>query len=267
MLNLVACRDDLKVDAGLYGFLLEVYTYLAIVSNITPDPASCGRSVIFDTFLYDLDSLLSDQKRFGFLFGRSFPIFRLVPRILHLAACKSQADKSGDSQQLASASIKFSLLESEIEQSLPNDCTAQIDDQAAEWQLQIGSRIWRHAVLVFLYTTCPGLDIECSDLDSCQKVENCIQSFMADHLELPRQSAIGTIFLWPWLILGSCMRLPYQREYTVNALRQSKYRMQTLDSVIWLLQQIWSAGDDKLSYGPVELQRMMVQQGQILSVA
>ena len=78
----------------LWGFLVELYAYLALVAGVTPTGTRDRRTVILDPFLSSLE-FLSQCKTYGTLLGFGHGLFEIIPDISALAQ-RRQADKGKD---------------------------------------------------------------------------------------------------------------------------------------------------------------------------
>lgn len=84
-----------SADEILLGLVLEIYAYLALISNITPYGIMSSRTVPLDHFVSKLNPL-SQYTSYGTFFSCGHDVFEYIPRIAVLARqCLDEIGTSG----------------------------------------------------------------------------------------------------------------------------------------------------------------------------
>ncbi|KAH7403085.1 fungal-specific transcription factor domain-containing protein [Cadophora sp. MPI-SDFR-AT-0126] len=247
-----------KSDSDIRGFLLELYTYLALINNVTLNLESEARLISFDPFMFSLNSL-EGSSSFGVMFGCAHELFELIPRICELGV-ECHKDKLGVFSSSRGA-YHYVVLEGKISAWRPplrNGLQYPGDLLAA-------AEIYRRALLIFLHTTFYGPRVTDPLLRSSVNdvIDAVVPVFgqMLEWLTLDEngrtcEPAIATTMLWPLTIIGSCMVEPDHRQYLRTILTTSQYEMQSLSCVMNLLDWLWEDPND-YAYGPYGLEMVM----------
>ncbi|KAH7239578.1 fungal-specific transcription factor domain-containing protein [Fusarium solani] len=241
-------KDERCRDENLLGFFSEQYSYLAIVANIGIGQASSDRLLDPRSLSQPLHTLNQDSPIYGFMFGCSHALFELIPRIARLPGrFRARRDSSSVVQQ------EYDSIFSAINSWLPN---SQSDDPGYE----LAGEMYRAACLVFLRTSMKGH--EDLEVELYNQVEPSIALFLESFKQLSGESPPWTTFMWPTLVVGSCMREESQRETLLQLLGNSNLRMQTVDSTAHWLSLHWEKVDkDVHLYGIDGLEKTMREQG------
>lgn len=241
-------KDERCRDENLLGFFSEQYSYLAIVANIGIGQASSDRLLDPRSLPQPLHTLNQDSPIYGFMFGCSHALFELIPRIARLSnRFRSRKHSSCAIQE------EYDSIFSAINSWIPN---SQSDDPGYE----LAGEIYRAACLIFLRTSMK----EHEDLEDGihSQVEPSIALFLESFKQLSGESPPWTTFMWPTLVVGSCMREESQRETLVQLLGSSSLRMQAVESTAQWLTLHWERVDkDAHLYGIHGLENTMKEQG------
>ncbi|KAJ3546920.1 hypothetical protein NM208_g1773 [Fusarium decemcellulare] len=241
-------RDERCRDENLLGFFSEQYCYLAIVANIGIGQASSDRLLDPRSLPQPLHALNQNSPIYGFMFGCSHGLFELIPRIARLSSRhRAQKDDSIAIQK------EYDCVLSGINSWIPN---SQSDDPG----YRVAGEMYRAACLVFLHTTMKGHEDLGDELYN--EVEPSIALFLRNFKQLSGETPPWTTFMWPTLVVGSCMREESQRKTLLQVLGSSRLRMQTVDSTAHWLSLHWERMDkDAQSYGIDGLEKTMKHQG------
>ncbi|KAI8651095.1 Zn(2)-C6 fungal-type domain-containing protein [Fusarium keratoplasticum] len=241
-------KDERCRDENFLGFFSEQFSYLAIVANIGIGQASSDRLLDPRSLSQPLHTLNQDSPIYGFMFGCSHALFELIPRIARLSSrFRARRDSSSVVQK------EYDSIFSAINSWLPNSPS---DDPGYE----LAGEMYRAACLVFLRTSMKGH--EYLEVELYNQVEPSIALFLESFKQLSGESPPWTTFMWPTLVVGSCMREESQRETLLQLLGNSNLRMQTVDSTAHWLSLHWEKVDkDVHLYGIDGLEKTMKEQG------
>lgn len=133
-------------------FLLELYAYLALVSNITIDYRSLDRRIFFDDILFTLEPLW-ETEAFGPMFGCAHGLFQLIPQVWKVG---SQRQQENNLSPPPSTISEYSRLEAKIDNWQPS--TQQYACKKIPKHLLAAARIYQLALLTLLHTSYYGSD-------------------------------------------------------------------------------------------------------------
>ncbi|KAF4982935.1 hypothetical protein FDECE_17415 [Fusarium decemcellulare] len=237
------CRDE-----NLLGFFSEQYSYLAIVANIGIGQASSNRLLDPRSLPQPLHTLNQNSPIYGFMFGCSHGLFGLIPGIARLSSRhRARKDDSIAIQK------EYDCILSGINSWIPN---SQSDDPG----YKVAGEMYRAACLVFLHTSMKGHQDVGDELYN--EIEPSIALFLRNFKQLSGETPPWATFMWPTLVVGSCMREESQRKTLLQVLGSSRLRMQTVDSTAHWLSLHWERMDkDAQSYGIDGLEKTMKHQG------
>lgn len=215
------------------------------------------RAIPLDDFLSSLESL-GDGKTSGSMLGCAHSLFQLIPQISQLGLRRrEEQDMSVSSGNLA---FQYSLLEVKLEHWEPS--VDRYKNSEFPGQLLAAGRIYQYAILTFLHTTYYGSDVTNPIL--LQKVDSLILKLFQLMKERkwaqpnqPKQTpAIATTLLWPYVIMGPCMRDPEHQLHIRSMLQRSPFEMTIVQRVLQLLEWLW-ADSSAYAYGPYGLEIIM----------
>lgn len=240
-------------DKKLQGFVLEVYAYLALVSNIIPYGIVQDRTLPLDPFITSLGGL-REYETFGTFFGCCHSLFELIPSISVLAMRRLREEELSMRSE-ETVSIYDGLLSRLGEWQSP-----PLDRDMAEWKsanLAIGN-LYRHALFAYLKAAM------CGSVVDNPKVIYQIQQHIDEVwpiLDEVRDSPYGTTMLWPLLIIGSCVVREDQRHSLRNSFESpGQWRMSQVIQALRLLNLLWDS-DDRHAFGPYGLYFTMKEHG------
>ncbi|KAJ9639718.1 hypothetical protein H2204_003511 [Knufia peltigerae] len=270
-LHLRACREMILTVLGsergrpsneetrsIKGFVLEVYSFLVLSNRITPyDCCDTARMMPHDPFLDSLD-FLQEYKTFGVLLGSVQGLFELIPLASKLALDRLREELE-DSQIAAAARrnrchrrFVYDNLIIVLEQWR----SPAVSPEMTEWYLEhswIGE-IYRQALLIFVKISM------CGSVVDNPKVIATIQGHIdvVMPLLLPvADSPLGTLLLWPVMVIGSCLIAECQRQFFLNRLyNETKVVVAQVVEAGKLLELVWYDAD-KRAYGPFGLHLAM----------
>lgn len=207
----------------LRGLVLETYAYLALTSIITPYGVMDSRAIPLDGFLTKLNPL-SQHTTYGTFFSCGHDVFEYIPKIALLAKqCSDEVEVDG--LLSSSSSQTYNQLLHELENL--GSCTEMRG--AVKHEAQSAREIYRRTLLIFLETTIAGPVVD--SVDSRRIVQQHIDVILPLSLVV-RETNFGSIMMWPWIIVASCLTEKYQRD-SFRRLGQQPHR--------WLTNQIPAA--------------------------
>lgn len=257
-MHAIIALDLNYVDQEIYAFLLETFAYLASIINITVNTEPTHPAVILDPCNDALERFQS-CKVFGFMFGYARSLLTLIPSICKLGHDRLE-EKSG------SVSFKnialYKSLQSTIETWRIPDAAARSDIVSND--LSVAAQIYRQAILIFLHTSFYASETKHPQL--LILVDASIDKIFPLISDLSPDSSVLTTFLWPSMILGSCLRDPLHREELRNGMLRTPFNMTSILEAVQLLELLWEdpAPD---SYGPYGLGNVMKKHGKIYSMS
>lgn len=234
-------------DQEVVGFFEEQYSYLAVVSNVSPRTLGINHHV--DRWLDrpSLDSLNRDSSIYGCLFGCSHQLYETIPRICDLAQrCRDENFEPCSQTRASCQALLASISAWEPDPSMCND------------GLESAGRLYQEACLVFLHTSFHGPRPRTAQLDLA--VKTALNRYLEHFSQLPYDSAPWTTISWPALICGSCMRDKDQREQLSSIIRRSTIQMRAIDNILHPLSLLWTAMErDDVLFGPYGLEEILAK--------
>jgi hypothetical protein len=238
------------VDDFTVGFILESYYYLkSIACNAGIDISTPELNVtILEEFSDESScSLLKDSVTFGFLFGQSFDLFRLIPEVAQLAHLRSCQEPRHTDPGLLN---EFNRLE-----QLILGWTSCVSNPESEPFTQltvdasIGGLIQQHALLIFLRVALHGHGLPSGIL--AMQIETLTDEFISLLPRLNENKLAWTNLMWAMLVTGSCLQNSDHREYFVFLLETQHHQMNTCLRILQILRWVWTDSEhDTGSYGP-----------------
>jgi len=243
----------------LCSFLIELYAYMILVTNITFDGDCVSQGLLQDPLLSSLEQL-RPERTYGFMMGAAHGLFELIPGVCRLANKRLQ-ERSQEIIPLESVS-QYSLLEQAIRNwQIPSDLQGE-----GEWpeQLSTAAHIYKYALLIFLHTAFHCSPVADDQIINKLQPEIDVMFPLAQRLlSYETYPPLFTTMLWPTMVVGSCVRHPVQRELVRNALLGSPFKMAIIDQAALLLDLLWSqnAESENPLFGPMGLQIVMQENG------
>lgn len=246
-------KDSLQSkDETLVGFILESYFYFkAIAYNVGFDFFNLERNLdalerFSNASYYEL---LKSSSVFGFLFGQSFDLFRLIPQIAKLGHL--QPSTPSEPRHTAPEILtEFYRIENLIlawgTSTSPSMKERSVTSLSAS---AMGGLLQQHALLIFLRAALlgPGRPVGLF----LKQIDQLASGFIALLRYLAEPSLVWTNLLWATLITGSCLQGLQDREYVSNTLQSHQHKMSTCLRVLEILRWVWAYSDsDPECYGP-----------------
>ncbi|PLB48912.1 hypothetical protein P170DRAFT_358100 [Aspergillus steynii IBT 23096] len=235
------CRESMSAaEKKLYGFIIEVYSYVVLCNSITPFNMNRNRTLIYDTFLQNLDDL-QDFGAFGVMFSGGHHFFELISSISLFAARDLNTDRNEEYRQLK---VRIDALRppvpEEPETQLHPECNATLE-------------VCRIALLAFLETAASPF----SKYDTL-RIQHLQPLLDVAVLNLPLilPSNYSCIIMWPVMIIGSCLIEEEQRGVISHMLLHNQYGMKNTVQASMLLESLWKDPDEH-AFGPYGLGIMM----------
>ncbi|KAL2886258.1 hypothetical protein HOO65_060088 [Ceratocystis lukuohia] len=252
---LLSLQDEMpssfdSIEEKLQGSMLEIYSYLVLVANITPYGLDENRTLPFDSFLFSFGEKVAGLDSSGVIFSSIDGLFSLIPSVSLLAR---QRLEEPDNSPSAGLMRKFTELEQRISGWEPPADTAVVWDADRD---SLAS-VYRHALLVYLKTARCGAVV--GDVRVIQDVQEHVNSAIATMMSLA-MSTMCAVLLWPVMIVGSCLIIKPQQNMVYEGLRYSRYKTANVLQAIELLEKLWRDPAPE-AYGPYGLHYVMKKTG------
>ncbi|KAF7162450.1 hypothetical protein CNMCM5623_007741 [Aspergillus felis] len=200
-------------ELKLYGFVMELYSYVVLCNSITPFGMNCKRTLVHDTFLQSLDNL----RDFG-AFGRYEIYERFKSRIIDWNPPAMDSPENGSDHDLLSgrkAALEFCRL----------------------------------ALMIFLETALsPFSKYDPTRIYQLRPLLDVAMSY----LPLVSPTKFSCIVMWPLMIIGSCLVEEDQRRAMKHILIHNQYMMRNTAQASSLLELLWM-DPDEYAIGPYGL--------------
>ncbi|KAL5612918.1 hypothetical protein BROUX41_004005 [Berkeleyomyces rouxiae] len=252
---LLSLQDEMpssftSVEEKLQGSMLEIYSYLVLVANITPYGLDENRTLPFDSFLFSLRDKVAGLESSGVIFSSIDGLFSLIPCVSLLARQRLEEPENEPSTGLMR---KFAELEQRIGAWEPPT------DNTVIWDAERDSlaSVYRHALLIYLKTARCGTVV--GDVRVIQDVQEHVNSAIATLMSLA-MSTMCAVLLWPVMIVGSCLIIKPQQNMVYEGLRYSRYKTANVLQAIELLEKLWRDPAPE-AYGPYGLHYVMKKTG------
>ena len=233
-------RNMSAAEQKLYGFTMELYSYIVLCNSITPFNMNCNRTLIHDSFLRKLDDL-QDLGAFSVMFSGGHHFFKLISSISLLAAQDANTDRHEEYRQLKA---RIGALESPV----PKEPEAQ-----SRLGCSATLEVCRIALLAFLETAySPFSKSDAPRMQHLQPLFDVAVPILPEILP----SSYSCILMWPILIIGSCLVEKEQREVISHMLVHNQYRMRNTAQASLLLESLWEDPDEH-AFGPYGLGLLM----------
>ena len=242
-----------EVGHELSGFLLELYTYLVAVVNITANTNLDYHSVIFDPYAETLEGF-RDSNMYGSMLGCAQTLFEMIPSICKLGyrVIQDQRNDTNSGEHFAENITAYKLLEARILGWQPQENAPEKDEFTSD--RVIAAKIYQQSLLIFLHSNYYGSQV--SDPTFLNLIDKSLEAIIPLVMLLPLDSPILTTFMWPIMIIGSCIREPLGRGLLLGRIRDSPFNMTSISKGIQLLEWLWE-DDDPTAFGPYGLGLVM----------
>lgn len=236
-------------EQKLYGFVMEVYSYIVLCNSITPFDMNCNRTLIYDPFLQTLDDL-RDLGAFGVMFSCFYHLFELISSVSLFAVQSPDINRHEEHRRLKA---RIGALESSVPKEpdihLHPCCSATL-------------KVYRIALLAFLETA--NSPFSKYDTTRMQHLQPLLDVAV---LNLPQilPSNYSCILMWPIMIIGSCLVEEEQRAVVTHMLLYNQYGMKNTAQASMLLELLWNDPGEYV-FGPYGLGLLMNQHNLVYGV-
>lgn len=192
------------------------------------------------------------------MFGCAHDLFQLIPAVCELGSQRREEQYCSTGSK--NTTLEYSLLEAKIQHWQPS--MERCSGVEFPNQLLVAGRIYQYALLTFLHATYHGSNVKNPTL--LEKVDTLILKLF--HLmkegkwrefgQPEKVPAIATTLLWPYIIMGSCMRHQGHQNHLRSALLRSSFQMTIVQRAVQLLDWVW-ADPSEYAYGPYGLEIVM----------
>jgi Fungal specific transcription factor domain len=244
----------------VFGYLLEIYTYLVLANSITPYGIMDSRHVPYDDFVDNLVMRLSNYDTFGIMFAGCHELFELIPAISRFASQRlKEEEQATTAASLPNSETFYASTNTRIhdwQQRQPDESKA--DRMSERWAI---GEIYRHAMFIYLETAMLGTAGLPADADIHIRLQKHIMQIAGVFLEHDLVTSMyATILLWPMAIMGSVLLQVPERELLIQGLRAPQYATFNSIQLAELLQLLWVDKDPR-SFGPYGLYVEMERHG------
>jgi len=244
----------------IFGYLLEIYTYLVLANSVMPYGIMDSRHVPYDGVIDNFVSTLSTYDTFGIMFAGCHELFELIPAISRFAAQRlKEEEQAPTAASLSNSDAFYTSTHARIRdwQQGPPSAT---DADCVPKRLAIGET-YRHALFIYLETAMLGT----ARLPASAEVHTRLHEHLAHIKDAVESqdlvtSTFATILLWPMIIAGSVLVPGNERELLAQGLRMAQYANCTSIQTAELLELMW-ADEDPRSFGPYGLYLAMERHG------
>lgn len=249
LLREVKCYSDKEACA----FLVEMYSYLASITNITFNATSEKRAIAYDASLYSFGAW-EDCKTSGVMFGYASGLFKLIPQVSQFGRrrFREQAEGCGTNAESVES---YKDLEAQIRNwQIPMSST---EDNDVILGLQYATYIYQEALMVYLYAGFFATDINSPRFR--QMIETSIAKLfplMESIYRLSSAPSLCSILLWPMIIMGSFLKDPEERQRLLHIWTSSSVNMAIINRATELLDLMWEEESDAV-FGPYGLEIIM----------
>ncbi|RFU34003.1 hypothetical protein B7463_g2346, partial [Scytalidium lignicola] len=206
----------------LRTFLLGLHAYLISMAHITPN---IPLRYLVSSVEPGMDAIGACAYA-GAILHHTRALFELIPRVSRLG--HDRIVEKELQMDTSRSLFTYNLLELEI-QSL--DIGAKLTDKREEvCKMDIASRIYQGALLIYLHTAFYASNT--TDLGLWNRVDSLINELLP-LVDILRDSAVVSMMLWPYIIIGSCLRNQEQQLYLKTQILSSSLQMAGLFSANW----------------------------------
>jgi hypothetical protein len=261
ILWLMNSEHQTRSDARyIFGYLLEIYTYLVLANSVMPYGIMDSRHVPYDGVIDNFVSRLSTYETFGIMFAGCHELFELIPAISRFAAQRlKEEEQASTAASLSDSDAFYTSTNARIrdwQQSPPSATNADCVPK----RLAIGET-YRHVLFIYLETAMLGT----TRLPASAEVHARLHEHLVhikDAVECHNlvTSTFATIMLWPMVITGSVLLPTHERELLAQGLRMPQYATCNSIQTAELLELVWADGDPQ-SFGPYGLYLAMEKHG------
>ncbi|KAE9373348.1 hypothetical protein N431DRAFT_373734 [Stipitochalara longipes BDJ] len=243
-----------KEELSEYAFLIEVYSYLASISNITFNSISEERAITYDASVYSVNNWTENEMD-GVMFGCASALFQLIPQI-----CQFGRERFFEETQTAAPSDQivdsYKYFQAQICGWKPPLHFNEKD--AISGTLDVAN-IYQEALLIYLHAGFYASDVLNSDLRKKTDASIIRILFLMESIpQVPPTVSLWSTILWPFMMVGSCLTTISHKKRLLEIYRQSPCKMAILDRAVHLLDLIWEQ-DNNSVFGPYGMEMVMKQ--------
>ncbi|KAH0423010.1 C6 transcription factor [Colletotrichum camelliae] len=248
---------DEKAQLGhIRGFLLEIYSFMALKLAITPRGAMEDHPIMLDPFLESL-SFLSEYKSCGFMLGFGHGLFEMIPEIASLTE-KRRVEELNNANTEASYDAYQDLVERLESWDAFSDVLTG-EGSSPRYQQGPAVAIYRTALIVYLHSAFHE--------DLHEREDLCAEIDLHVDKALPLMWAVYSsatpfrrMMLWPGCILASFCRRPQLADGFRMGLNCNTRAPGGVKVAAKAMEMLW-ADPDPRAYGPRGLSMVMKKHG------
>lgn len=241
-------------DKAIECFVLELYTYLALVSNITPYALDEHRTIPLDSVLLSL-GFLQDYKDFGTVLSCGPSLFEKIPTMAVFARQRLSEDSTTGQSSIESMQVYQKLLQELLQWTSPQPTS---DTETYAVAHRFAGEMYRYSLLVYLKSSMYGASVK-NNPEILLEIQDHI-NVVWDFLPAVLASPFGSVALWPSMILGSCLTNVGQRNDLCSYLRSPRWHLGATEACMTILKLLWEDPDHR-AYGPFGLYLIMKKHG------
>lgn len=259
--HLRACRQlilwqllkDTPPFNDLFGFAIELYSYIVTSNTFSPYGTIQIRTLPNDSFITSLNSTIGSCSTFGAMLGGAHALFELIPQVSVFHGQRLAEEAQGLPQLSPHLEAQHSFLKTSIDNwtfpSASNDPDTLERKKTAE--------IIRRALRIYLSTAACGSVVDSPSIICA--VQDEVDAVMSISNDIAEPQYMSTL-LWPLVITASSMVKECQRKETAEMLPKSHYDMKHISVAVELLEKLWK-DQDRRAYGPYGLYFIMEKYG------
>ena len=203
-------------ERKLYGFVMELYSYIVLCNSITLFGMNCNRTLVHDPFLQSLDEL-QDFGAFGVMFGGGHHLFEMISLISLFATRKASdtdLERYGTYEHLKNHIVNWNP---PAEYSSEHDYNQDfIPGRKAALEL------CRQALLIFLENALsPFSKYNSARIHHLQPILSVAMYYLPQVLP----TKFSCIVMWPLMVMGSFLVEEEHRKALKDILIQNQYIM------------------------------------------
>lgn len=227
------------------------------IANITANAEPTFPAFVLDSCIIGLEKLQSCKAN-GMMFGYAQSLITLIPSICTLGYDRLVEQTSGTYSFESVASYRALLLKIESwQEPLHRPYSGK-----TETELISAAEAYRTAILIFLHAAFYATNV--TTPEALTLIDELIHaSFLS--LSFDEDSPVLSVMLWPCMIIGSCLRDPFQRAYIRSKMLKAPFNMTIVLNSVQLLDWLWEDTDPNI-YGPYGLGIVMKKHGVVHSM-
>jgi hypothetical protein len=191
---------------------------------------------------------------YGSMLGCAQNLFEMIPAICKFGYTRIQEQRNDtyNGEHFAESITTYKLLEARILGWRSPENIAEKDEFTKD--RVIAAKIYQQSLLIFLHSNYYSSQV--SDPIFLSLIDKSLNAIIPLVMLLPLDSPILTTFMWPVMIIGSCIREPLLRNLLLGRIRDSQFNMTMIGKGIQLLEWLWE-DEDSTVFGPYGLGLVM----------